>query len=330
MDGRRLKLALLIAANVFLLFLVVLALFLNGMLEIPFTQHSPPSPSITPNGGSSCLLANGTDFCTSPAPNRLKTGPNASERVEIRLNEPVEFDWLTKREVLSMRNMYVSQYDLVEGNYSPYSPVFGQIDDKKPWWGVTGQFCNSEEYPNIEGPSEESRSVINPYLLLVLDQDFVTYDYGNCTPAYPRPISLVYYPNESSAVAVYNLTRLAEEQKSNHWSRFSTNFTLFLYSFNARDFGYEFAYADLNKSAGIAPDRVDGGRIADGPVQLLTFIHLGGSCRYEGGCNNGSPFEPDTGFVVSEYPSHINFKLWKSNPQSTGSKADFSFEIDFV
>ena len=80
----------------------------------------------------------------SPAPNRnqLALGPQAkSAPLDIPLQAPTEFDFVTKAEVLRLRTEAVRRYpDLLASDYTPSEAVFGQIVDGLPWWGIAGQF----------------------------------------------------------------------------------------------------------------------------------------------------------------------------------------------
>lgn len=63
-------------------------------------------------------------------------------------------------------------------------------------------------------------------------------------------------------------------------------------------------------------------------VQLLHYIHLGRSCRYFGGCNNGSPRTPELDSIrLVELPATIAVRLWFAKPWSIADDPDFLFTI---
>jgi hypothetical protein len=105
--------------------------------------------------------------------NRLALGEAANaEALEVEINPPAELDFLTREAVLQMRRNAVRQYPmLLAANYSPRPAVFGQIEDLAPWWGIEGQFFHGSGIRSIDGPAEESRFILNPYLLVAAEFD---------------------------------------------------------------------------------------------------------------------------------------------------------------
>ena len=326
------KLVVLGAATI-LIFL--LAFFLPGCASVPGAPYTLGAGTSTSGSSDSCLM-DGEDICESTTPNKLKIGNGAPNTTSIRIIAPIEMDNLTKKEVLDMRKQMAADYDLVEGNYSPYSPLFGQIRDSAPWWGMDGILCHGAGIKSTDGASEESRDVANPYMLIVLDEG-MSFSTEKCAP-YPRPISLEWNAVESRAVVTYDISDFVAKRKilaqssgnvTNILTYFKeSNFTMSLIGINARDFGYQFVNIDAEKSTGIAD--YYGGRLTNDAVELRDFIHLGGSCGYPGGCNNLSPYNPEQVFTISTIPGRIHIKLWKSKPASIGQEADFTFVISLV
>lgn len=157
----------------------------------------------------SLLLALGIlGFCSTAhaaqdQPFSLITGTRwtGQEEVSLAFNSPYEFDSLTKAQIMTLRKQAVLQYpDLIQGVYE-YSPVvFGQIEDGLPWWGLKGQFCLGPGPSSMEGSSEESRFLLNPYVLLMLDSTnaFINKD-PICFAAQPNPPqSAQWYPAKKS------------------------------------------------------------------------------------------------------------------------------------
>jgi len=313
----------------------LLACFISwhaGALFAPYTE----ALGIFTNGHFDSCLINGINTCESSAPNKLKVGNGATGTANIKITDPIELDNLTKKEVLGMRKKLVAGYDLVDGEYAPYAPLFGQIQDNAPWWGMDGLLCHGAGMKSIDGPSEESRDVANPYMLIVLDEG-MAFSTEKCAP-YPRPAALEWDAGRSQAAATYNMSDFVAKRKilaslsknaTNILTYFNEgNFTMSLIGINARDFGYQYAHIDAEKSIGISD--YYGGRLTTDAVELRDFIHRGGSCGYPGGCNNLSPDNPEQDFTISKIPGTIYFKLWKSKPASTGQEADFTFIINLV
>jgi len=101
--------------------------------------------------------------------NRLATGRQAvtPAAVPMDIAAPAEFDFKSKAEILDWRKEAVMRHpELIQGKYEPSDAVFGQIADRASWWGIEGEFFHDSGAKSIEGVSEESRFVLNPFLLV--------------------------------------------------------------------------------------------------------------------------------------------------------------------
>lgn len=290
--------------------------------------YFPPRKAIPRKTSLQTLLAEG--FRTTP--NRLRIGENApgDEVISISLQEPAEFDGLTRKELIRLRIDSIGESSiLIEGDYGPMIKPFGSIIDKKPWWGLEGEFCygyGGKE--SIRGASEESRFFLNPFLLLGLDEGkaFISGS-KNCHPVYPRPTRLTWDPSRAKAQVDYDMQRFFKEKiRYPVWANGEEN-TFDLDNTNARDFGYTYMYVDKDRSFGVAP--LNSPSIFDQPVNLRSLIHLGSSCGYPGGCNNGSPYDSRLMFSLLETPALLSCKLWQDKPASVEEPADFTFAINF-
>ena len=74
---------------------------------------------------------------------------------------------------------------------------------------------------------------------------------------------------------------------------------------------------------------VNNSNISTNITEFQDFIHSGGSCGHESGCNNASPSQPMLDFENShkqnapyEYNKEIYIKLWKNKPLSQNDKPD--------
>lgn len=258
--------------------------------------------------------------------NELKVGAGAVKATPILFDEPVELDEKSRDEILARRTMRVNYYAmLLDKGYKPSMSVFGQIVDHKPWWGIEGEFCMGPGRRSIDGPAEESRFLMNPFLLLGLDEGKAFTIRGvYCIPAFPRPLSLIWSPMEAKAEVVYDITRFYQERA--RYPKVNGEYdVLQLIDYNARDFGYQYIHVDSIQSHHVEP-QADAGMFTD-VVPMKGFIHLGGSCGYPGGCNNASPHQPDLIFRIKSVPALLNCKLWKERPAGPDQRADFTFII---
>ena len=65
-------------------------------------------------------------------------------------------------------------------------------------------------------------------------------------------------------------------------------------------------------------------------VRILHFIHRGGSCGYPGGCNNGSPYQPELdNFRVEALPAHLDVLLWRNRPKDISESPVMRFAVRF-
>lgn len=271
--------------------------------------------------------------------NCLAVGPRSkvNDTVSIQVNPPMEFDWKMREDVLKLRAEKVKKYpQLLQGDYWPNPAIFGAIDDEKAWWGIAGSCVWGSGTRSIDGLSEESRFIMNPYLLVAANPgNLMIWNPKKITdkdvndPEFPffwKPSSLSYNPKTAVAIATYNIT---EYQKSIAATRklkaptFCTQFSLVAY--NARDFGYKYIFLDTQRSVNVQND--NNPRRA---VRIRQMIHCGGTCGYPGGCNNMSPFMAEIDRCrFTNLPARAVVRLWKEAPISPQSTPDFYFLLEF-
>jgi hypothetical protein len=80
------------------------------------------------------------------------------------------------------------------------------------------------------------------------------------------------------------------------------------------------------------PVFTDSDNIGTRAVEFQNFIHLGGSCGVEGGCNNGSLRQSYLEFKQAETDysysnGEIYIKLWRNEPSSVKNDADLVEKI---
>jgi hypothetical protein len=274
----------------------------------------------------------------------------------IKLSQMRELDFKTKKEILELRRARVAPYfEAIRqhykrpapkqprrtlwqrifggtaeaappptGDYKPSPAVFGQIVSGKPWWGMLGISYYGPGEKGIAGPSEESRFILNPYLFVGLIEKNARVFKGDDSFAreiYPIPRNLVMDFTTMKGEVTYAIsTYMALAQQYGYQDAREPKLTLVAY--NARDFRFNYLALDGERTKNIKYRK---GAIH--PIALKQYIHLGGSCGYQGGCNNMSPKQPALDIAVQQLPATIFTKLWKKRP----SKGDQSApDMEFV
>jgi hypothetical protein len=161
------------------------------------------------------LLFYGVNQRFAPNRNKLAIGEDSTlkDTLNIELQSPAELDFKSKDEVLALRREAITLYpDLMDGNYKPSTKVFGQIVDGLPWWGILGQFYYGKGEQSIAGASEESRFILNPYLLIAADPwwmwDIDVFSeatiLGDDVSLYCAPRELIWHPYETYTEVHYS------------------------------------------------------------------------------------------------------------------------------
>ena len=253
-----------------------------------------------------------------------------AETYSFPINPPRELNFLDKDEIFRVRNQMIADYPIFfSGDYqADTSPVFNQIVGGKPWWGLRGLICYGPGQLAIEGESDESRFIDNPFLLISMEEAHALVymkEKGDCPLSYPEPNFLSFDRDRMTFFVEYNAS--AHEQmlsiiaKSNNYEEPQMKYGF--HGRNAIDFGVPYVYATDIRNLHFTNDRNIGNTI----YRFRDFIHVGGSCGYPGGCNNGSPHQPETEFIIDAYPASATFKLWRQQPNSPDDPADLIYDI---
>lgn len=280
-----------------------------------------------------------------PIPNRNRLLLEQESPVEaaypVALNEPMEFDGLGRAEICRLRRDAVAQHPkLVAEGYRPSHAVFGQIEDGRPWWGIEGQYLHGPGPRSTAGRSEESRFILNPFLLVAADFTGLTpwspefaWDRERIEseepgrtgfPFYCRPARLVWWPADSRAEVTYELSgHLRRLRRLTERPMTLADCWFCLLPDNARDLNLHFLHVPPrtmhNVSQADPPNE---------PVPIRHFLHRGGSCGYPGGCNNGSPYQPELdGYRVTGLPASLEVLLWHDCPSDVRQPAEMRFRL---
>lgn len=248
--------------------------------------------------------------------------------INIPVNKPVPLSGKTKAEIYKIRKGYVESSIFKNQGYEPSEEVFGQIADRKPW--IANYIChqkNDDPLPT-KGPSEESRFINNPTILLGLEYPFGFHDvtdYNFCDTDLSTliPLSVTYNGKQKEITVEYQ--HLPFSTQNDH--------TFYQFNgINAKDLGYKYVYFDKSKST-YDIEFSEPSNISTDVYELYNFIHLGFACNVSGGCNNGSPRQSFVEFKNnnpgSEIGKTIYLKLWKNRPKSPNQEADIVEKIIF-
>lgn len=237
--------------------------------------------------------------------------------IDIEIRPMAELDLLTRKEVLAKRKEALVQVrDLFdESEYRPAPSVFAQIEDGAPWWGIDGIYRFGPGVSSISGPAEESRWLLNPFLVVgVQESNAWVQPWVPSGSWQPELVGIRWHPRERLVRIDYDLSNHVAMKTEVQ----SAKIELGLATMNAQDFGMRFIQLDLERSQGVvlaSPERNG----------LRQYLHRGGSCGFAGGCNNGSPGTPELDFELTEVPAVIYGRLWAE--PSEAADADLDFEI---
>lgn len=249
-----------------------------------------------------------------------------SDPYVVQVNLPVELSGKTRDEVYEIRRHYVRTSIFDADNYQPSNQVYGQIVDGKPWYGqsICWEDFDGEKRASITGPSEESRYINNPTVLVAIEFPFgftEATDYEFCNSPVNRMIPTYISYSKSKNEITVKYDSLPHKAKDQYYYQFNGQ--------NAVDLGYKYMYVDMLRST-FKPDFSDKENNPSTSIQeFKNFIHVGYSCNRDGGCNNGSPRQPNLEFNYGKRDGagEIYIKLWKNKPFTVMQKPDIAERI---
>jgi len=258
--------------------------------------------------------------------------------VDIPIQQPVELDFKTRPQILELRESYVQATpNLVSGAYVPEPDVFARIEDNKPWWGIIGQGVWGPGRKAADGASEETRFLLNPYLLAganpavdsmwlpekMTAEDLTRADFPFCW----EPSAVRLYPQERYEEVVYDVS--AFNKQLNLWRQKLRKQSILpafgIVAYNARDFNFNYIYWDPKQSINV--ENID--QVFPEAVRINQMIHCGGTCKIPGGCNNMSPRMKSIDKIrYTALPARTCVLLWHDKPASIQVKPDMVVYID--
>lgn len=254
-----------------------------------------------------------------------KNNGEADDTINIKVNQMECFSGKTKQEIYDIRKKYVEKSIFKSKDYEPSEEVFGQIEDGLPWRSVFTELCHNEDNKEFEtrGPSEESRFINNPIMLVgLLHWGHTPTYYRRCdgTIGWAVPYRITYSKNNKLITAYYkNMHALNKDAIYG------------IETINAQDFGYRYGKMISNDEISFFNSNDN---ISTRIYEFQNFIHRGDSCGLEGGCNNCSPYIE--GFIFAPLLNSKNkqtkilvFQLWKSKPKNENTTCDLTYKIIF-
>jgi hypothetical protein len=271
------------------------------------------------------------------AANSLAVGAKAKTQVTaVPVNLPENFNWKSRSTILDLRSRQVRLNEaLLAEPYQPNMDIYGAIEDGKPWWGLAGSAVFGQGSHSIIGPAEESRYVMNPYMLVGLnpacggnwspnnlsERDLEDRNF----PYFWLPQSITFDAPGAREAVQYNISEFEQRASQTGKSNGTQVSEFSLVAYNARDFGYNWIWLDTNESQNVANDT----KGVDYPVRITQMIHCGGSCGYPGNCNNMSPFIKEIDRCrFTALPARAAVRLWKERPATVQQRADFTVYIN--
>jgi hypothetical protein len=272
--------------------------------------------------------------------NRLSLGPQAKVQsgMSLGINAPSEYDFHSRIEIENLRKAFANQHpELLLYQYTPMPAIFSQVEDGKPWVGLEGELFYGEGNRIIDGLSEESRFINNPFMLACASMVLDGYQYESNKfpskedfalsglPLECAPSQAAIYPRESREEITYNVTNfMLASAKIVDLPKQLGSAPFDVVAYNARDFGFNYIAVSPRYSRNI-------NKTSDRPIEIIQYIHCGGSCGYNGGCNNMSPYtEGLHALTLKGLPAQACVYLWRARPTSVDQTPDFMVTLNFI
>lgn len=256
-----------------------------------------------------------------------------TEQMEKLVINPLSvYSGKTKDEILNIRKNYVKTSIFSDEKYEPNESVFGQIADKKPWWGIDYMTCSEKNIQKNkigQGNSEESRYINNPNLLVGVHMS-KSYVKSKKIKDFCQDKALLFIPTSINYDKRNKLIIVEYNSSKSFMYRVNKRFIEFLLvGLNARDFGYNWVYVINSDNIRFLPPNVEFTMVNEKPKKFLDFIHLGNACQIEEGCNNASPYQPEMAFSFKSIPAEMTLSLWKNKPIFKNQPADIYLKMIF-
>ncbi len=186
----------------------------------------------------------------TPGPSPVESEQHAAglaAEIDIPIHPMIELDFKTREHIFELRQREVERVaELAPHQYIPSQQVFDQMESGRAWWGIEGLYFRGQTPQSNLGASEQSRLIMNPYLLVGL-REWHAYK-TNLFPAvseiyYANPVKLHWRRDASQAWVRYDLTDHFKYMQSHGFPDEEAR-TFMLLGYNARDVGFGFIQID--------------------------------------------------------------------------------------
>lgn len=242
----------------------------------------------------------------------------------IPIHPMINLNSLKKDEILSRRKLLAEQFPLLL--YRPYEPspdVFNRMKDGLPWIGFDLHYYGPGPKA-VGGLSEESRFILNPFLLAGLTERIImdrpVHEGWPVEPLEAR--DLTWSQDRLWAAVTYPVAGYWEGEIK-HGAARPDELTVELHLSNARDYGFRYYFIDIEKSIHVQL------RIKNrGVRKIRDRFHVNALCGHPSQCNTSRIYDPrDLWLLVSKRPAAIVVKLWQNKPVAAKDLPDMLYVI---
>ena len=286
--------------------------------------------------------------------NRLILGSESSVASEYRRRPKFakELDGKTAEQILDMRRQEVARHqELIGDDYVPSAAIVKNLNRSDRWVGTLGKFGYEESSKITEGPSNASRIILNPLLLVAAEvwpvdplmkrlqlsperfgpSTFYRYQRGEIElPFVCKPENIVWHPQSHRGSVTYDVgsflsSRAAADRKRVVLSTMAeVDFNLL----NARDLGYKYCYTSGKFLKNV--EIVEIGRTGTKqPLKLADGIDASQSDASGPLLDVHSSYPQGKFLLTGEFPASAKFLLWQRSPE-IGSPPDVQFTVIFT
>jgi hypothetical protein len=284
----------------------------------------------------------------TPSENVLAIGEFSKVQGEIKVPifKLISLSNLSRDEILKKRENFVNQTpDLIKNPYHPTGAVFANMQSGLPWFNLYGFFYRGKSSNSVKGPSVESRTIANPFLLVAPEfwglskwyKKGVKWDKKKLSkklfnspsfPYYPIPNDLTWNPSKSRAETTLLLSDFIESLNQYAIKPLpKKNISFGLSAYNARDFGFGFMAVDSSLSTNIKDYDA-----SDTPFPITDrIVALNHMCTDDGPCNHMDvPMLEANKIIIDKLPATIYVKLWYQTPASAADAPNMYFILNFL
>lgn len=274
--------------------------------------------------------------------NSLVLGEAAEEGTfGVALAKPLELTGYSTEVILAMRaDMLADQPVRLAAPYHPWEGVFAGLRDGRGWMSVDALFMTGPGPHALQGPSAESRSLLNPLLLIgaefwglsIWDQGNLTWDGERLqeaereVPRYPALTNLEYTPRARVARATWGVSAFLEQVQPFLAAPLGGEKTDFgIVAYNARDLGFSWIAFKPEESEQIVNPRQPAA-----PIPITDYLSDRGElCGAGQGCNHAHlTLGQFDSFRAAALPAKAVFWLWRNEPVGDQQgNPDLRFEI---